>query len=100
PAGYTMVWGGSNALAGSVTLPKDIPYSAETDFASVSRVGVIYQVIVVDPALGVKSVEELVALVKSKEEPLAYASPSNGGVSHLSMERFQHDRHKFSQCSI
>ena len=89
PDGYTMVWGGSNALAGSVTLQKNMPYSALKDFAPVCRVGVISYVLVANPALGVKSVSELIALVKASPQTLAYASPGNGGASHLSMELFQ-----------
>jgi len=89
PDGYTMVWGGSNAMAGSVTLQKNMPYSPTKDFSPVCRVGVISYVLVANPLLGVKSVKELIALAKASPKPLAYASPGNGGASHLSMESFE-----------
>jgi tripartite-type tricarboxylate transporter receptor subunit TctC len=90
PDGYTVGWGGSAALAGSVTLQKNMPYSVAKDFTPVCKVGVISYVLVAHPSLGVKSVKDLIALAKSRPQPLAYASPANGGASHLSMELFQH----------
>ena len=90
PDGYTIAWGGSAPLAGNVTLQKNLPYSVPKDFAPICRVGVISYVLVANPALGVKSVKELIALANSKPQPLAYASPGNGGASHMSMEAFQH----------
>jgi tripartite-type tricarboxylate transporter receptor subunit TctC len=88
--GYTIGWGGSAALAGNVTLQKNLPYSVPKDFAPICRVGVISYVLVANPSLGVRSAKELIALAKSKPQPIAYASPGNGGASHMAMEAFQH----------
>lgn len=90
PDGYTIAWGGSAPLAGNVTLLKNLPYSVTKDFAPICKVGVISYVLVANPSLGVKSVKDLVALAKSSPQTLAYASPGNGGASHMSMEAFQH----------
>lgn len=90
PDGYTIGWGGSAPLAGNVTLQKSLPYAVPDDFAPICRVGVISYVLVAHPSLGVQTVKDLVALAKSSPKPLAYASPANGGASHMSMEAFQH----------
>lgn len=90
PDGYTIGWGGSAPLAGNVTLQKSLPYSVPKDFSPICRVGVISYVLVANPSLGVKSVKDLIALSKSSAKPIAYASPGNGGASHMSMEAFQH----------
>lgn len=90
PDGYTIGWGGSAPLAGNVTLQKNLPYAVPRDFAPICRVGVISYVLVANPSLKVKSVKELIALAKSSPTPIAYASPANGGASHMSMESFQH----------
>lgn len=90
PDGYTIAWGGSAPLAGNVALQKNLPYAVPDDFAPICRVGVISYVLVAHPSLGVKTVKDLVALAKSSPKPLAYASPGNGGASHMSMEAFQH----------
>lgn len=89
PDGYTIGWGGSAPLAGNVTLHKNLPYAVPKDFAPICRVGVISYVLVANPKLGVKSVKELIALSKSTPQPIAYASPGNGGASHMSMEAFE-----------
>ncbi|HUR87446.1 MAG TPA: tripartite tricarboxylate transporter substrate binding protein [Ramlibacter sp.] len=90
PDGYTIGWGGSAPLAGNVTLQKNLPYAVPKDFSPICRVGVISYVLVAHPSLGVKSAKELIALSKSRPQPIAYASPGNGGASHMAMEAFQH----------
>jgi tripartite-type tricarboxylate transporter receptor subunit TctC len=52
-------------------------------FAAVALIGAIPNVLVVAPALGVRSVAELVALAKSKPGALAYASAGSGQTIHL-----------------
>jgi tripartite-type tricarboxylate transporter receptor subunit TctC len=89
PDGYTFAWGGSNALAGSVVLQKNVPYSATKDFSPVCRIGTISYVLVVNPSLGVHSLSELISLAKSSKQPIPYASPGNGGASHLAMETLE-----------
>ncbi|WP_167772627.1 Bug family tripartite tricarboxylate transporter substrate binding protein [Ramlibacter henchirensis] len=87
PDGYTFVWAGSNAFAGGA---KNMPFSPVNDFEPVCLVGTISYILTVSPTLGVKTVKELVDLAKSSSKPLAYASPGNGGGSHMSMEMLQH----------
>ena len=70
-------------------LHEKLPYSTLTDFAPVIIVAASYNVLVVHPALPVKSVRELVALAKSRPGQLNYASAGEGSAIHLAMALFQ-----------
>lgn len=54
------------------------------DFAAVSMIGTVPNVLVVHPSLGVSSVAELVAAAKAKPEGLTFASSGHGTSPHLS----------------
>jgi len=59
------------------------------DFAPVSFVVRVPNVLVVNPALGAKSLAELIAIAKKKPGTLSYGSPGNGTTGHLSTELFK-----------
>jgi len=54
------------AHAVSTALYAKLPYDTVNDFACISRVGSVPNVLVVAPSLGIKSVKELIALAKQK----------------------------------
>ena len=85
PDGYTVLIA---VPAEIVILPhlQKMPYSVARDLAPVSLAAVTPLVLVVHPSLPVKSVKELVALVKARPGQLTYASAGTGGVQHLSGE--------------
>src|SRR5205085_1097388 len=58
------------------------------DFAPVTPLTLLPLILAVNPSLGVASVQELVALAKSKPGELTYASVGIGTVPHLSSELF------------
>ena len=58
-------------------------YDPVTSFTNVAYVGGPPIVIVVHPSLGVKSLSELVALLKKQPEPMPYVSPGPGTLGHL-----------------
>jgi tripartite-type tricarboxylate transporter receptor subunit TctC len=58
------------------------------DFAHVTLVATLPSLLVVHPALGVNTVQELIALAKAKPGQLNYASGGSGTSSHLLMEMF------------
>jgi len=85
PDGYTLVvMIASNASNPAVM--KTVPYNLERDFAAVSLVAVMPNVLTVHPSLPVKSVKELVALAKARPGQLQFASPGFGSTAHLAME--------------
>ena len=88
PDGYTLVIGTpSQAINGALyRLPG---YDLARDFAPVSQVTTGQYVIVVHPALAVKSVADLVAAAKARPGQLNYASGGTGNVTHLAGELFK-----------
>ena len=88
PDGYTLSFGSSTAYAGVPYLYLNPPYDPLKDLAPVSIVGRSPYVFVVSPALGVKSVTELVALAKAKPGQLNYSSIGEGSIAQLGMADF------------
>lgn len=68
---------------------KTKPYDPQKDFAPVSLLVVVPNVLVVNPKLNVNSVAELIALLKAEPDKYAYASSGNGTPLHLSGELFK-----------
>jgi tripartite-type tricarboxylate transporter receptor subunit TctC len=71
------------------TLYAKIPYDPVRDFAPVTQVANVPNVLVVHPALPANSVKELIALAKAKPGTLNFASGSNGSAGHLAGELFK-----------
>jgi len=89
PDGYTLIMGHVNSHAIAPNLFAKLPYDAIKDFAAVSYVGYVPNVLAVHPSVPAKSVKELVALLKSKPGQLNYASSGNGSTQHLAGEMFK-----------
>ena len=85
--GYTLLMGIST-LAINPAIYKKVPYDALKDFAPVTQVVSLPNVLVVHPSLPVKSVKELVAFAKTRPGQLNFASAGVGTNPHLSMELF------------
>ncbi len=89
PDGYTILMGTVATHALNPLILASTPYDAEKDFAPVSLLVVVPNVLVVNPALPVKTVAELIALLKAEPEKYSYASSGNGTPLHLSGELFK-----------
>ena len=87
--GYTLTLGSSPTHAIAPSLNPALPYDPLRDFDAVTLVAVVPNVLVVNPALPVTSVRELVALAKSRPGTLNFASAGNGTSQHLSGELFK-----------
>jgi tripartite-type tricarboxylate transporter receptor subunit TctC len=88
PDGYTLLVVSAGHAASAAMFAK-LPYDTLNDFAGVSRIANVPSILVVSPALGVKSVKELVALAKSKPGQLNFSSPGAGSANHLAGELFK-----------
>lgn len=89
PDGYTILMGTVATHALNPLILKTKPYDPEKDFAPISLLVVVPNVLVVNPELPAKTVEELLALLKAKPDEYAYASSGNGTPLHLSGELFK-----------
>ncbi|PSH64980.1 Bug family tripartite tricarboxylate transporter substrate binding protein [Phyllobacterium sophorae] len=89
PDGYTILMGTVATHALNPLILKTKPYDAEKDFAPISLLVVVPNVLVVNPELPVKSVQELVELLKANPDKYSYASSGNGTPLHLSGELFK-----------
>jgi tripartite-type tricarboxylate transporter receptor subunit TctC len=85
--GYTLLLA-TVANAVNVTLSPDLNFDFAKDLAPIVLVSTLPNILVVHPSLGVKSVQELVALAKSKPGQLSFASAGVGTSTHLSAELF------------
>lgn len=63
-----------------------MPYQSDRDFAPVSLAAITPLILVAHPALPVKTVQNVIALAKSRPGQLTYASAGTGGVQHLAGE--------------
>src|SRR5438105_14135164 len=89
PDGYTLLMGNNSILATNASLYKKMGYNAEQDFAPISLIGSQANILVVNPALPVKSLADLVALAKAEPGRLNFASSGYGAAAHLSGELFK-----------
>ncbi len=87
PNGYTLLFY-NNALW-TAPLIQATPYDVLRDFTPVTAVARAVNVLVVNPALPVKSVADLVALAKAKPGGLNYGSSGTGASNHLAAEMFR-----------
>ncbi len=87
PDGYTILMGTVATHALNPLILKQKPYDPVADFAPVSLLVLVPNVLAVNPELPVQNVQELIDLAKT--QPLAYASSGNGTPLHLSGELFK-----------
>ena len=88
PDGHTLMLT-SSGFAGSAALYTNLPYDSLKDFAGVTQVVSTPLVVVVAPGLGVKSVAELIALVKQKPGQINFGSSGIGSGTHFAGEKFK-----------
>lgn len=86
--GYTLLVTNSG-LAYNATLYSKLPYDTLKDFVGVSLIGTTPNVLVVHPSVPVKSVKELLDLMKAKPGQLNFGSGGIGSSAHLAVELFE-----------
>jgi tripartite-type tricarboxylate transporter receptor subunit TctC len=86
--GYTLLLAGSTALTLLPALKPKLSYDPDKDFTALTRLISSSIVVVVNPALGVATVADLVKLAKARPGLLNYGSAGNGSGQHLAAELF------------
>lgn len=86
--GYTLMFS-TSALAIRESVYRKLPYSTLRDFQAVTQALAQSNVLLVNPSVPAKSVQELVALAKAHPGELNYASSGTGTSNHLAAELFR-----------
>ena len=89
PDGYTLLMASAATLCITPALYPKIPYNTLKDFAPVSTVAAVSYVVVVNPGVPAKTLQEFIALAKSRPGQLRYGSAGSGSVTHLAVELFR-----------
>jgi tripartite-type tricarboxylate transporter receptor subunit TctC len=87
PDGYTLGMPGSGSMAVGPAMYKSLPYDPTKDFAPMALIGRVPFVLVVNAAVPVKSIPELISYAKANK--LFYASGGPGSPHHIYMEMFK-----------
>jgi tripartite-type tricarboxylate transporter receptor subunit TctC len=88
PDGYTLLMGQSGPISINPAIYKNLPYDPLQDFAPVTMTTAYPYIMVVNPALGVKTLQEFVALARSKPGEFNYGTTGVGAANHLVSELF------------
>ncbi len=98
PDGYTLLFGTSNLATNPALYPK-LPFDPLKAFAPVSLFGSVTNVLVVNPSLPVRSIQELVAYAKAN--PTALSHGSNGsGLHQPSVGRGAEGAHRIQMVHV
>jgi tripartite-type tricarboxylate transporter receptor subunit TctC len=88
PDGYTLLLGQSGPISINPAVYRYLPYDPLKDFAPVTMTTAYPYIMVVSPALGVKTVKEFVALARNRPSELNYGTTGVGAANHLVAELF------------
>ncbi len=86
PDGHTITFGTSAGLAVNPALGVKMPFDPLRDFVPIGLMVYVPFLLVVHPALPVRSVKDLIALAKANPGKLNFASPGVGTPNHLGIE--------------
>ena len=88
PDGYTLLLGQSGPISINPAVYKSLPYDPVKDFAPISMTTAYPYILAVNAELPAKTLQELVALAKSKPDAMNYGSTGVGAANHLVAELF------------
>jgi tripartite-type tricarboxylate transporter receptor subunit TctC len=90
PDGYTLLMGTVGTHAINQSLYKKMAFDPIKDFAPLTRVALVPNLLVASPAQPFKNVKEMIAYAKANPGKVTFGSSGNGSSIHLSGELFQH----------
>jgi tripartite-type tricarboxylate transporter receptor subunit TctC len=89
PDGYTLLATSSAPIVINPSIYKKMPFDPQKDLAPITNLLRVPLVLVVNPAVPAKNLQELIAYIKSKKGDIQYASSGNGTPQHLTTELFK-----------
>jgi tripartite-type tricarboxylate transporter receptor subunit TctC len=108
PDGHTLLVAAPVNLSYNQILYKQLPYDPEKDLVPISHYLTSPFILVINPAMPVKSAREFIEYAKAQPAPLSYSSPAGGGVPAFAVEemgrryglKFNHVPYRSSPQSI
>lgn len=85
PDGYTLLQQGEGLTLNAI-LFHELPYDTKTAFIPIIKAVVNPQILVVNPATGLRSFSEYLARARAKPESISLGLPGNGGIAHVAHE--------------
>jgi tripartite-type tricarboxylate transporter receptor subunit TctC len=89
PDGYTLGGGTISSHAINATLYPKLPYDPLKDFAPITMLATLPNMLIVHPSVSASSVRDLVALLKANPNKYSFGSAGNGTSQHISGELFK-----------
>ena len=89
PDGYTLLMATVSSHAINPAIYRKLSFDPIRDFTPVSQVASYPLILAVNPAVGAKTVKDLLAVARSKPGALNFASSGNGSPGHLAGELFK-----------
>ena len=84
PDGTTLMMGSVATHAMNAAMFRTLPYDAVTSFTPLSLVAETPNVVIVNPAAPIRTLQELIAAARARPDSLNYGSTSIGGTPHMS----------------
>lgn len=88
--GYTIGFASAGPITVNPNARKQMPYDSLKDLASVALVATGPNVILVNPSLPVKNLQELISYIKANPDKVSFASAGVGTSNHIAGELFQY----------
>jgi tripartite-type tricarboxylate transporter receptor subunit TctC len=88
--GYTLLLGYTSTLATGPSMHRDVGYDPRKDFAPIGLIAAAPSLLLLHPDLKIRSVSELIAMMKSADPPFQVGVPGIGTVNHLASVLFAH----------
>ncbi len=89
PDGYTLVVSTVGSHGIGPTLNRNIKYDAVADFTHLILIGAVPHVLLVNPKMPAKNLQELIALARAQPGKINYGSGGSGSINHVTGELFR-----------
>lgn len=91
--GHTLLLTSEATITSNPFLFQSLPYDPVRGLAPISRLVSLPQMVIANPSVSANTMDELVALARSKPNGLSYASYGSGSLPHLLFEGLRHRSH-------
>ncbi|MFT8247110.1 Bug family tripartite tricarboxylate transporter substrate binding protein [Roseomonas sp. BN140053] len=86
PDGYALLFGTNQTQAVNISFYRDIRYDPIRDFTPIARLASQDAVLVINPRVPARTVDELISYARSNPDKLNFGSPGAGSSAHLAGE--------------